>query len=91
MRGWVISLQLLLALTSSVILRSESHSTHDHILLSEIGVSPNLEGQVPIFISPRNRVAQLYPRHWVPFLSSPMTCRTTVEVFETASTQAVLI
>jgi hypothetical protein len=24
--------------------------------------SPNLEGQVPIFISPRNRVAQLYPR-----------------------------
>jgi hypothetical protein len=22
---------------------------------------PNLEGQVPIFISPRNRVAQLYP------------------------------
>jgi hypothetical protein len=24
--------------------------------------SPNQEGQVPIFISPRNRVAQLYPR-----------------------------
>jgi hypothetical protein len=24
--------------------------------------SPNLEGQVPIFIYPRNRVAQLYPR-----------------------------
>jgi hypothetical protein len=24
--------------------------------------SPNFEGQVPIFISPRNRVAQLYPR-----------------------------
>jgi hypothetical protein len=24
--------------------------------------SPNLEGQVPLFISPRNRVAQLYPR-----------------------------
>jgi hypothetical protein len=24
--------------------------------------SPNLEGQVPVFISPRNRVAQLYPR-----------------------------
>jgi hypothetical protein len=29
--------------------------------------SPNLEGQVPIFISPRNRVAQLHPGHWVPF------------------------
>jgi hypothetical protein len=24
--------------------------------------SPNLEGQVPVFISPRNRVAKLYPR-----------------------------
>jgi hypothetical protein len=24
--------------------------------------SPNLEGQIPVFISPRNRVAQLYPR-----------------------------
>jgi hypothetical protein len=24
--------------------------------------SPNLEGQVPVFISPRNRVAQLYSR-----------------------------
>jgi hypothetical protein len=24
--------------------------------------SPNLEGQVPVFISPRNRVAQIYPR-----------------------------
>jgi hypothetical protein len=24
--------------------------------------SPNLEGQVPVFISPRNKVAQLYPR-----------------------------
>jgi hypothetical protein len=24
--------------------------------------SPNLQGQVPVFISPRNRVAQIYPR-----------------------------
>jgi hypothetical protein len=24
--------------------------------------SPNQEGQVPVFISPRSRVAQLYPR-----------------------------
>jgi hypothetical protein len=24
--------------------------------------SPNLEGQIPVFISPRNRVAQLYTR-----------------------------
>jgi hypothetical protein len=58
-RGWVCSLQLLLGLASAVILRSESRGTHDHILLSQIRDSPNLEGQVPIFISPRDRVAQL--------------------------------
>jgi hypothetical protein len=53
-------LQLLLILTRAVILRSESRRTHDHILLSQIWDSLNLEGQVPIFISLRNRVARLY-------------------------------
>jgi hypothetical protein len=61
-RGWVCSLQLLLALARAVILRSESRGTHDHILLYRIQDSPNLEGQVPVFISPRNRVSQLYPQ-----------------------------
>jgi hypothetical protein len=61
-RGWVGRLQLLLALTSAVILGSESPGTHDHILLAQVRDFPNLEGQVPIFISPRNRVAQLYPQ-----------------------------
>jgi hypothetical protein len=32
------------------------------ILYCLIWDSPNLEGQVPVFISPRNRVAQLYSR-----------------------------
>jgi hypothetical protein len=32
------------------------------IVYSLIWDSPNLEDQVPVFISPRNRVAQLYPR-----------------------------
>jgi hypothetical protein len=45
------SLQLLLGLTSAVILRSESHRNHCHIL-SQIWDFPNLEGQVPIHISP---------------------------------------
>jgi hypothetical protein len=35
-RGWVCSSQLLLALASAVILRSDSRGTRDHILLSEI-------------------------------------------------------
>jgi hypothetical protein len=41
--------------------RSETRRTHDHILLSQIRDAPNLEGQVPVVISPRNRVARLYP------------------------------
>jgi hypothetical protein len=62
MRGWVYCLQLLLVLASAVILRSESRGSHVHILMSQIGDSPNLEGQVPVFIFPMNRVAQLYPQ-----------------------------
>jgi hypothetical protein len=60
-RGWVCSLQLLLAPSSAVILRSDFHRTRDHILLSQIRDFPNLEGQVPVFISPSIRMAQLYP------------------------------
>jgi hypothetical protein len=59
-RERVCRLQLLLALASTLILGSESLGVHDHILLSQIRDSPKLEGQVPVFISPRNRVAQLY-------------------------------
>jgi hypothetical protein len=61
-RGRVCHLQFLLVLISAIILGSESRGTHDYILLSQIWDCPNLEGQVPVFISPRNRVAQLYPQ-----------------------------
>jgi hypothetical protein len=61
-RWWVCCLQLLLALTSTIILVSESCGSYDHILLAQIQDSPNLEGHVPVFISPRNRVTQLYPQ-----------------------------
>jgi hypothetical protein len=61
-RGRVCPLQLLLALARAVIFGSESHGIHDHILLSQILDSPNLEGQATVFISPRNRVTQLYPQ-----------------------------
>jgi hypothetical protein len=59
-RERVCRLRLLLHPASAIILGSESRGTRDHILLSQIRDSPNLEGQVPVFISPRNRVAQLY-------------------------------
>jgi hypothetical protein len=61
-RGWVCRLQLLLILTSTVILRSESRGTHGHVLLSQIRYSPNMEDKVPVFISPRDKVAWLYPQ-----------------------------
>jgi hypothetical protein len=60
MRGWVYRLQLLLDLASAFILRSEFHGTHDYILVSQIRDSPNLEGQVPVFISLTNRVARFF-------------------------------
>jgi hypothetical protein len=62
MRGRFCSLQLPLALARTVILRSDSRETAGHILLSQNRDSTNLEGQVPVFISPRKRVAQLYPQ-----------------------------
>jgi hypothetical protein len=62
MRGRVCRLQLQLVLAGAVIIRSESRGTHSHILLSQIRDSPNLKGQVPVFISPRNRMARLYPQ-----------------------------
>jgi hypothetical protein len=46
-------LQRLMAIDSADILRSESRGTDDHILLSQIRDSPNLEGQVPVFSLPR--------------------------------------
>jgi hypothetical protein len=50
-RGCVSLLQLLLVFASAIILRS---------ILSQIRDSPNLEGQIPVFIWLRNRVALLY-------------------------------
>jgi hypothetical protein len=49
--------------------------------------SPNLEGQVPEFISPRTWWPRYTPGHWVPFPSPLTTRRATVEVFYPASTR----
>jgi hypothetical protein len=54
-RELVCRFQLLLVLSSAVILGSKSSGIRDHILLSQIWDSSNLEGQVPVFRSPRNR------------------------------------
>jgi hypothetical protein len=83
-RGWICNLQFLLALASAV---SESRWTHDHVVLSQIRVSPNLEGQVPVFISPRNRVARLYPQTLGSLFVVSTTRRAAVEVLEPTSTR----
>jgi hypothetical protein len=65
MREWICHLQLLLAHGPHQQSRSQVRVPWDswsYILLSQIWDSPNLEGQVPIFIFPRNRVAQFYPQ-----------------------------
>jgi hypothetical protein len=64
---------------------SESRRARNHTLLSHLRLPPNLEGQFPVFISSRNRVAQLYPRAlcslYVVSYDSPLTThRATVEV-----------
>jgi hypothetical protein len=51
---------LLLTLASRVIPGSESLGTNHNIFLPQIPDSPNLEVLVYVFISPRNRVLQLY-------------------------------
>jgi hypothetical protein len=61
-RSLVCSFQFLPGIASAAFLRSESHGIHEHGLLSIFWDSPNMEGQVPVVISPRNRVAQLYHR-----------------------------
>jgi hypothetical protein len=85
-RERVCRLQLLLFLSSAVILKSESRGTRDHILLTQIWDFPNLEGQIPILISPMNMVARLYPQalgyslNWI----SPIVC----QIYVTAGGQS---
>jgi hypothetical protein len=88
-RGRVCRLQLLLVLASAVILGSESRGNHDHILLPQIRDSPYQEDQVPIFISPRNRVTQLNPQALVSLFVASYGSQATVQVFEPASMRGV--
>jgi hypothetical protein len=84
-RGWLCRLQLLLVLASAVILRSDSRGTHDHILLSQIRDTPNLEGRSPYLYPPGTGWHGYIPRKYVPFSSPPTTGNDTVEVFDPTS------
>jgi hypothetical protein len=82
-RGWVSRLQLLLTFASAFILRSESRRTHDHIVLSQIRDSPNLEARSPHLYPPGTGWPSYTPRNLVPFPSPFTTRRATVEVIRT--------
>jgi hypothetical protein len=60
-RGWLCRSQLLLVLASADIRRSKSRRTHNHILLSQIWDSPNLEGQVPHIYNPQGQGGPVIP------------------------------
>jgi hypothetical protein len=68
-------------LASAVIFASESCGAHDHILLPQIRDSPNLEGQIPVFMSFRNRAAQLYPLALCSLLVISYDSQSYMEVF----------
>jgi hypothetical protein len=57
-------LQLLLVLARAVTAKPKSLRTPDYILLPHLRL-PQLGDQVPVFISVRITVSQLYPGHWV--------------------------
>jgi hypothetical protein len=59
-RGRVCHLQLLLVLASTTILSSESRVTDGQILLPQIRDSPRPGETSPVFMSPSDRVTQLY-------------------------------
>jgi hypothetical protein len=61
-RGWVCTVQLLLVLASALILRSDSRGTRNHILLSQIRDSPNLEGQAPRIYIPQEQGHPVIPQ-----------------------------
>jgi hypothetical protein len=60
-RGWMCCLQLLLALASAVILRSEFRGIHDHILLSQIRDSPQPGEPGPRIYIPQEQGSPVIP------------------------------
>jgi hypothetical protein len=82
-RGSICCLQLLLALTSEVILRSKSHRTPFYCL--RIETLPSWRPRSPYLYPSGTGWPGYTPRHWVPFSSTPTICRATLEVFHPAS------
>jgi hypothetical protein len=89
-RGWVcnVFVQLLLGFARAITL-GPKYRRIQTIIYCLIWDSPNLEGQVPVFISPRNRVVQLHSRALDSLFIALTNRRDMVEVFQPASTRVL--
>lgn len=75
-RRRVRNLEMFLGFDSFGFLISEPGVSYDYILLPQIRHSPNIEDKVPLFISPRKRVAQLVSRWDLSLITSRLgICR----------------
>jgi hypothetical protein len=90
-RRCACSLQLLLVLASTIILRSDSRRTRDHILLSQIRDYRNPEDKVPVFKSTGTGWPSYTLQALFLFSPPPTTRRATVEVFNLACTRECLV
>jgi hypothetical protein len=64
------NLRLLLGFSSALCLGSESRGTHDYTLLSQLWGSPNLEGQIPVFVTQGTKWSSSIYRHWIWLINS---------------------
>jgi hypothetical protein len=81
-----LSFTVAAGLASAISIDPESHVSREHLLLSQIWDSPNLEGQVSVCITPGTGWPSYTHSHWVPFLPPLTTHRATVDVSKPAST-----
>jgi hypothetical protein len=85
MRGRICSLQSLMVLSSSVILRSDYYGTHDHIWVSQIRDSSAWRTRYSYSRPPGTGWPRCNSRLWVYFPSPLTTRRATSEIFEPPS------
>jgi hypothetical protein len=85
-RGWVCSLQLLLALSSAVILGSDAYRLMTIFYCLKFEIPPTWRARFLYLYPPGTGWPSYTPRHRVPFSSPPTTRRAMVEVFNPTST-----
>jgi hypothetical protein len=86
-RGWACRLQLLLVLSSAVIVRSETRGTMTPFYCLRFETPPTWRTRFPYLYPTGTDWPGYTPRHWVPFSSPPSIRRVTVEMFDPGSTR----